>query len=435
MNAFFLAIKNLKFRPLRTGFNILLIAFSIALILCSILINEQLKNHFENNLSKTELILAAKGSPLQSILCNLYHIDAPTGNIKISSIKPFLNKNHPLIKESLPLSLGDNASGYRIVGTTKEFIDWYQLKLKSGESFQKNMDAVIGNEVAKNLNLKLGSKFQSGHGLVNENDESHLHENEFTVVGILAESNQVADRLIFTPISSYWLLHKHQTSTDENKTQDEHEDHDHEAHDHNHSSLPLHPEIIYKDSLAGATQESISSLLLRFKGRNIQTLNFGRNINENTDVMSAYPAIEMNRLYEITGSVSDVLFYIAVLISIISAISIFISLLQSAAERKKEIAVMRLSGVKPSFVFFNTLWEGILPVCVGFILGFVFAHLWVEFLGQYAGLKSKYGITGMRFFSKEIWSFVLLMCITFIAAIYPSYKAYKLDIHASLKES
>lgn len=422
MSALYLAFRNIIHRPMRSGFNILLVALSVALILCAILINKQLKNHFENNLAKIDLILTAKGSPLQSILCNLYHIDAPTGNIKINSIKPFLNRSHPIIKSALPLSLGDNAHGFRIVGTTREFLDWYQLILSTGEIFTMNLDAVIGYEVAQSMNLRIGDHFQSGHGLVNEDDATHLHDNEFTVTGILKKSGQVADRLIFTPLSSYWLIHD--THHDTPSTEDSH-DHDHDHHGH--------PTVIHIDSLS-TIDESISSLLIRFKSRNIQTLNFGRLINENTDIMSANPAIEMNRLYEITGSVSDVLLYIAMLITLVSALSILISLLQAAHERKKEFAVMRLSGIQPSYIFFNVLFEGLITVIVGFLLGFMIAHLMLEFFANNLGLNQKYNITGKQFYLEEFLVFTLLMIVASIASLLPSIKAYRMTINDNLKD-
>lgn len=423
MNALTLAIKNILFRPLRSSFNIILIAFSVALIISSILINEQLKNHFEKNLAKIDLILTAKGSPLQAILCNLYHVDAPTGNIPVKALKAFLNPKHPLIKSSLPLSLGDNANGFRIVGTTMEYLDWYNLSIAEGKQFSSNMDAVLGHEVAKQLKLKIGDKFLSGHGLVEEQDNDHLHHNEFTVTGILSPSGQVSDRLIYTPISSYWLIHDHHPSEED---EEKNEVHDHSAESHSYE------QILYKDSLSSVDQ-SISSLLLRFNGRNIQTLNFGRNINENTDLMSAYPAIEMNRLYEITGSISDVLFYIALLVTLLSALSIFISLIQSAHERKKEISMMRLTGVSRSFIFYNILFEGLLILLIGFQLGFISAHLLVELLGYAGSLKNKYGIHGFAFYRSELYTFALLLILVILASLYPSYKAYKVNVHESLQ--
>lgn len=422
MNALTLAIKNILFRPLRSSFNIILIAFSVTLIISSILINEQLKNHFEKNLAKIDLILTAKGSPLQAILCNLYHVDAPTGNIPVKALKAFLNPRHPLIKSSLPLSLGDNANGFRIVGTTIEYLDWYNLSIEEGKQFTSNMDAVLGHEVAKQLKLKIGDKFLSGHGLVEEEDNDHLHHNEFTVVGILSSSGQVSDRLIYTPISSYWLIHNHHP----NEEAVNNEAHDHTSESHSDA------QIVYKDSLANVDQ-SISSLLLRFNGRNIQTLNFGRNINENTDLMSAYPAIEMNRLYEITGSISDVLFYIALLVTLLSALSIFISLIQSAHERKKEISMMRLTGVSRSFIFNNILFEGLLILLIGFLLGIISAHLLVELLGHAGSLKNKYGIHGFAFYRSELYTFALLLILVIFASLYPSYKAYKVNVHESLQ--
>ena len=117
-----IAIKNLLHRPLSGFLSALLFALSIGLVVFLYNVNSQLKTKFEKNLAGIDLVLGAKGSPLQLILCNMYHIDAPTGNISLKDARPFLRDGHPLIAASVPLSLGDSHKGYRIVGTDERFL-------------------------------------------------------------------------------------------------------------------------------------------------------------------------------------------------------------------------------------------------------------------------------------------------------------------------
>lgn len=388
MKALYLAWKNMLSKPLRSGFSILLVALSVGLYSIIFLIEQQLENHFSKNLAETDLVISAKGSPLQSVLCNIYHADVPTGNIHLSEVKAFFNPKHPVIQEALPLSLGDQVHSYRIVGTTSGYLDWYKLTLAEGDSFQQDFDAVIGSEVALQLGLKPGSSFEGGHGL-NAEDSLESHPHRFIVKGVLMPTGQISDRLVYCPISTYWAIHD----------QGHHHDHEGENHDHEHHDEENRT-VLSNDSLAGRDYD-ISALLLRFRGNNIQALNFGRMVNDNTNVMASYPAIEMNRLYELTGSASDLLKWIGLMISILAGISIFIHLWHSLQERKKETALMRLGGASKIFIFSAYLFEAVILGVFGVFLAWIFSHTFLELFSKTTLLKRSYQITGWFFHMHE----------------------------------
>jgi len=125
MSLFKLAWKNLRSKPLSMLLNLLLFGLGVGLVVFLLLINYQVNQNFEKNLAGIDLVVGAKGSPMQMILCNMYHIDAPTGNIPVKDIRPFFNPKHPVVKQAIPLSLGDSYKAYRIVGTDTTFIDLY----------------------------------------------------------------------------------------------------------------------------------------------------------------------------------------------------------------------------------------------------------------------------------------------------------------------
>ncbi|MBP7644791.1 MAG: hypothetical protein KA767_15720, partial [Saprospiraceae bacterium] len=156
MNAFRLAIRNILDKPLNLLLSIILFALGVGLINFLILFNHQLKDKFESNLAEIDLVLGAKGSPLQLILCNMYHIDNPTGNIKIGDAKPFLNPKHPIIASAVPLSLGDNYKNFRIVGTNYGFTELYKAKIAQGKLWEAPLEVTIGQQVADETNLKIG---------------------------------------------------------------------------------------------------------------------------------------------------------------------------------------------------------------------------------------------------------------------------------------
>jgi putative ABC transport system permease protein len=117
MSTIKLAWKNLTNKPLNMALSLVLFALGVGMISMIFLIENQVQEKFDKNLAGISLVIGAKGSPLQMILCNMYHIDDPTGNVKIKDVKPFLSGRNPLIEKAIPLSLGDSYKGFRIVGT------------------------------------------------------------------------------------------------------------------------------------------------------------------------------------------------------------------------------------------------------------------------------------------------------------------------------
>lgn len=411
MSKWYLAWKNLMHHPSRFIFNILLIGMAVSLLVIILLINKQMSQHFEKNASDVDLILCAKGSPLQSVLCNIMHIDAPTGNISISEIKPFLNSNHPIIKRALPIAIGDSYQGYRIVGVTTEYFDWYSLHIERGQFFNKDFQLVLGSEVASKYKLNIGDTLQSSHGLVGIDDEHH-HENDLIVNGILKNSGGIQDRLIFISISSYWNLHEHEVD---------------DEHIHHEQNVLSNQELVNYE-------KTITSLLVKFKGTNIQSLNFGRSINENTNVMAVNPAIELNRLYELTGSASELLNLIGIILSILAFIAIFINLSQALNERKFEIALIRIGGGSRTYIAQLLIFEGFILSFTGIILGLILGHIILFFSASKYHLADQYGIQGHYFCIDEIYVLFIGLVCGLIATILPVIRASSQNIHHTISK-
>ena len=151
MSVLKLAWKNIVSNPLNLILSIILFGLGIGLISFLMLLNTQLSENFEKNLADIDLVIGAKGSPLQMILCSMYHIDNPTGNISVKDARPFLSPRNPLIKSAVPLSLGDSHKGFRIVGTNHKFLELYKAEISEGELFENDYDGNIGVTVANDL--------------------------------------------------------------------------------------------------------------------------------------------------------------------------------------------------------------------------------------------------------------------------------------------
>ncbi|MEZ4909500.1 MAG: ABC transporter permease [Saprospiraceae bacterium] len=427
-----LAWRNIITKPLNLFLTLVLFGLGVGLITFLLLFNHQLKDKFDRNLADLDLVIGAKGSPLQLILCNMFHIDNPTGNISIKSASPLLRENHPLIAKSVPLSLGDNYKSYRIVGTNHGILDLYHAQIDKGKFWEKDSEVTLGASVALYLNLKLGDTFISSHGFTSDVDMTHDHL-PFLVVGIMKPSGTVLDQLILTTTSTIWNVHDHQNDADSDDMHDhdllsgrddDHSDHDHDhMHDNSNTDLLSHPD------------KEITSILIQYKNKaSFQALNFGRNINENTDLQAASPALEINRLYSMIGVGTDALKAIALLIGIVSALSIFVTLFRSMKERKYELAVMRVLGGSRQKIFSLILFEGIILAILGFIFGIVLAHVGMEVAAHYLKQDFRYSFTGKIWLIEEWWIFAISLLLGVTAAFIPALQAAKVDINKTLSE-
>ncbi len=431
MNLLKLSWKNLFAKPLSTLLTLVLFALGVGLIIFLLLFNKQLQGKFDSNLASIDLVIGAKGSPLQMILCNMYHIDNPTGNIQIEEAKAFLNPKHPLIAKAYPLSLGDSHKGFRIVGTIHDYINLYNGELAEGKLWGHHAETVIGDAVAKRTGLSIGDTFLSNHGLSKDIDLNH-GEHPFKVVGILSPTDAVLDQLILTSSETIWDVHgnheevEEEDHTDHDHDGDNHDEHGHEGHDHGESEI---------DFILQNPDKDITSILIQFKGKtNFQSLNMARAINENTDLQAASPAIEINRLYDLMGAGESALRLIALLIIIVSGLSIFISLYNALKERKYELAIMRTMGAYRSQMLWMILLEGLFMAIVGFVLGWLIGHGGMELMSGLLEEEYNYRFTGWIFDMDEWKILGLSLLIGVLSALIPAWSAYKTDIVHTLTE-
>lgn len=458
MSIFRLALRNLVYKPWGTSLSLILAALGAGLISLLLLVSWQLEKQFERNLAGINLVVGAKGSPLQMILSSMYHVDAPTGNIPIEGIKPFLNPAHPYVETAVPLSLGDSYRGRRVVGTSPAFLELYGASIAKGEMWTDVMEVLAGSRVAEDLNLQLGDEFQSSHGLIEDSLLVHEDALPFKIVGILSPTGTVADQLLLTPNQSVWAVHgdhDHDDHDDHSHADHDHGDHDHSDHDHSdhshadhdhsdhdhadhdhsgHDHAPAVDKLDLSQPLTNFPEEQITSLLLTFKGNSVFSLNLQRSINENTNMQAATPSIEVNRLYDTMGPGETILKRLALAIVLVSIFSIFISLYTSLAERKKELALMRSMGAGPGKLFGLLLTEGVLLSFGGALLGIALAHLGLYFIAQFVSAEYRYDFSAFFLLPAEGWLLAAALGIGVLAAFIPAWRAARTDVHATLAE-
>ena len=286
MNIFKLSIKNIISKPLNSILSLALLILGIGIISLLLQLNSLIKTQMDNNLKGIDMVVGAKGSPLQLILSAVYHIDSPTGNISVEDAEEI--KNNRMVGSSIDLLYGDNYKGYRIVGTEDKFLDLYNVKIKDGKKWNTPFEVVVGAKIYSKLNINLNDELISSHGL-RETGEAHVNQ-PFKVVGLLEPSNSVIDQLIITSPQSIWDLHDEHDHDDEDHEEHDNEDHDEHEHDHDDED---HDEHEHGD-------KEITAMLIKFKSP-MNIIQFPRQINENTNLQAAVPSDEISRLFKLCG--------------------------------------------------------------------------------------------------------------------------------------
>jgi len=359
------------------------------------LAERQMTEQFERNIKDIDLVLGAKGSPLQLILANVYHIDAPTGNISLAAADKIMR--NPYIESGIPLAYGDNFHGYRIVGTNESYPDHYSVELSKGRLWETPFEVTLGAIVAEKSGLQVGDHFFSAHGLT---DGTDVHEDKaFTVVGIFKRSNSVIDKLLLTNIETIWGVHAE------------------------HENSELSEEELY------ASRE-ITAVLL--KKRNPMAILTIPNLLKETNMQVALPAIEINRLNQQFGIGAATLRAIAMLIMALSFASIFISVFENMQARRFELALMRTMGGTPATLYKLLLLEGGLLSLGGVALGLIVSRVGLFVLASAIEDKFQYDLGDLGVLPAEIYLALGATFVGLLAAALPAFKTLRMDISKTL---
>lgn len=407
MNLFRISWSNLKDKPLSSFLSGLLMTFGITIISLLLLLNKQLDDQFRKNIKGIDMVLGAKGSPLQLILSSIYQIDSPTGNIPLEEAEK-LSRN-PMIKTAIPLSMGDNYRSFRIVGTNKKYLDHFGATVGQGRMFQGDLETVIGPRVAEVAGLKIGDTFAGSHGLDAEGEE-HA-DSKYKVVGILNPSNTVADQLILTPLSSVWAIHEHH---DEHGEEHHEEGEAHESEDHEEEP------------------REITSMLIQF--RNPLGMMIARGINTNSKLQAALPNIEINRLFSLLGVGVETLRGLAIVIMLISGISVFVSLYNSLKERRYEMALMLSMGATRAQLFGMLVLEGLVLALLGFVLGVLLSRVGLWLFSNSVSSEYHYNLAAFSILPEEWILLGIAILVGVLAAALPALGVYRMNISRTLAE-
>ena len=402
MNLATVSLSYLRARRLSTALNVLLLALGIATITLLLLVTAQLEERMQRDARGIDLVVGAKGSPMQVILSSIYHLDVPNGNISWKQAQELAR--HRFVKKAIPLALGDNYKGFRIVGTTPAYVEHYEARLAHGRLWKAPLEVVLGAEVAVATGLAVGAHFSGAHGMGGSERETVHEQHHYTVVGVLAPGGSVVDRAVLTGVESVWAVHAEQYGIQD---------------------------IAKIGELIPDEEKEYTALLIQYASP-LAAASLPRYINQNSEMQAASPAYETARLFSIIGVGVDVLRGFALVLVFAAGLSVFIALFNALAERRYDLAVMRTLGATPAKLMMLLLFEGMLLSLIGAALGIAAGHALTELLGRALTQARQVSVTGLTWVNAELWLIALALGVGVVAALLPAWRAYRTDVAATL---
>ncbi len=394
MNRITLATRDLRANPGQAFLSAALSALAVSMLVVLLAFTGQMADRLQRDARDIDLVVGAKGSPLQLILAGVYHLEIPPGNIPLHEVESLASD--PLVQRIIPIALGDSFRGFRIVGASTDYGSLYQATLADGHWYEEPMEAVLGATIATRTGLSVGNTFAGSHGLTEGGD---IHADmAYTVTGVLHPTGTVLDRLILTPVESVWWVHADHARTDE-------------TFDNPEVTLAL---IQYSTPLAAVS--------------------LPRRINSQTALMAASPPLEIAHLTQLMGVGKEVLQGFAWLLFVAAGGALLAGLLANLRHRRYELAIFRMLGASRGQLWAGVMIEAWLLATLGAVVGLLLGHGWVEGLGWWLARHQQPAIDGTQFMAWEGWLVVLAWIIAWLAAAWPAWRASRLDVAQILAE-
>lgn len=444
----------LRVNALGSALHILLLALGVATITTLLLLDHQLDDSVRAETRGIDMVVGAKGSPLQIILSSVFHLDTPTGNIPLEDVRWL--QEHPLVAQTIPLALGDSYRGFRIVGTEHALIDHYGAELAAGELWDGVHDVVIGATVARDAELALGDSFYGVHGIATGDGpvQGEVHDDHpYRVAGILAPRGRVIDRLVLGSVESVWHVHDHTPgsegtdrtegeSGDDHGHHHEHDDHGHDdahdrrhAHDHEREHGHEHEQKAGGDAHHADHEHhedgEITALLLQYRSP-LAAVTLPRLVNARDGLQAASPAQEITRLMGLLGVGLDALRLFGWILLAAGGLGLFVGLYNALRQRRYDLMIMRSLGARRRVLVGQVLLESLTISILGALLGLLLGHLAMDILGAAFSQGRQLAMDGRLFLWQELQLFAGVLIIGILAALIPAWQAYRTPIATAL---
>jgi len=445
-------------RKLTTVLTMLSVALGVALITAVLTLRDETRKRFEEEGQTFDIVVGAKGSALQLVLCAVYFMDRPPGNIALDVYEAI--REEEFVHAAFPIGIGDSFQGFPIVGTTSEYLEHTRLDVRTeerarvlafaeGRNFEAPMEIVLGAHVARTTGVILGDQVVGTHGFIELSERvleqvgGHSHaDTPYMVVGILQPSNSPNDRALFTDIHSVWEIHGEAGHFPEwhGAEEDDHADHDHvdeceheyeyeleREHEHAHEQSGTSPQ---EQQTHAADQVTAVLVQLDSPGDRFY---FKDLVNRKYNAAADIPIQVIERLYDqLLSTAKTVLLAVGYLVVVVSALSILIGLYLSILQRRRDLAIMRALGASAYEIFgailIEAFWVTLLGIGLGWLLGGATTY------GLSAVISARFGMTiGAFTLGRDaLNAYGVILFVGMLAGVLPAWQAYRADVARDL---
>ena len=389
--------KSLRQHALSTVVTVGSIALAAGLWLAVWVLQEQSHRAFTGVNSGFDAVLGARGSKLQLVLNAVFHLEASPGNLTWSDYLEI--KNNPNVSLAVPLAVGDNYRGYRLVGTMPELFE--RAEYMPGKKFTVEPDGrlfesgyretVVGAFAARKLNLKVGDQFHPFHGLIF--DEKNQHSETYVVVGVLKPSNTPADRVLWIPLEGIQNMSGHDPNT----------------------ATDVSAVLV---ALRSPTAGFLMDLMYNKQG---------------TRLTFAWPVGQIvTQLFDKVGWFEQVLRLTAGLVALVALAAVFVGIYNSMHARRRDIAILRALGARRGTVFGAVVAEAAVITALGVLAGGVVYAVIVSIAAAIVRERTGVVLEPFAFSPVFLWAPPVMIFFGALAGVLPAFKAYRTEIATHL---
>ena len=385
------------------------ISISVTLLLGVENIRQGVRTSFSSAVSGTDIIVGARGGSLQLLLYSIFRIGNAPNNLSLESYNEF--RNNRRVRWTIPLSLGDSHRGFRVLGTNQDYFKYFRygskkkLEFTKGKSFSEVFDAVIGSEVANNLNYQLNGNIIIAHGTGNISFLKH-EDRPFKVVGILRPTGTPVDQTIHVSLEGITAMHI----------------------DWKSGAPPLEGEGLSSEDIMklDLKSEEITSFLIGLRSK-IHAFNLQREINSYKEepLSAIMPGVALQELWDILRTAETGLRVITWFVLFAGLLGMITALLSGLNERRREMAILRSVGAGPSTISFLLIFEAMVLTFTGILFGLFFLYITLfvsqPLLEAYFGLFIPINSISL----KELILLGGILLTGMLMGVIPAFKAYR----------
>lgn len=400
-----LAWRNLTSRPVQTLVTLTVVALAVALAITVIHLNEGLQRGIIRASDPFGvLVVGAKGSGQQLVLSTLLLQGTPVGNIGGHIFEEL--RDDPRVALAVPIALGDNVGGARIVGTDDHFFELRSslqaepaFRLAEGRIFAADFEAVLGSRAAAELGLRIGDQFRPAHG-VEPGLEGDDHAEVHTVVGILHRSDTPFDNAVFTSVHSVIAMH---------------------------AEPPAPADLALTDDHDHAIEGQVTAVLVAPVGF-IEANQLWREFYTGVEAQAVFPGRELGGLFDLLNQGQEILIIVGYLAAIMAALTLFLAIYSATESRQHLLAILRGVGASRRTVMLVVLIETVLVAVFGALLGRLLGYGVAAAIAGEISRRSAIPVAIGWLPQVEPVLWLLPLALGVLAGILPAWQAYRVNV-------